>query len=174
MPLWNGEEVSQSEGPKQRLISWIKSKVPELQINNFTTDWNDGRAIGALVDGVASGLCPDWPNWNKADAIQNASEAMQLADDWLNIPQVNHNYSITKLKCCAEKKYESKESILFLFLFLILSYAIFFTQLIKPEEMVNPNIDEMSMMTYLSQYPNAKLKPGAPLRPRANRNRYAN
>ncbi|XP_061930042.1 filamin-A isoform X5 [Apis cerana] len=129
MPLWNGEEVSQSEGPKQRLISWIKSKVPELQINNFTTDWNDGRAIGALVDGVASGLCPDWPNWNKADAIQNASEAMQLADDWLNIPQ-----------------------------------------LIKPEEMVNPNIDEMSMMTYLSQYPNAKLKPGAPLRPRANRN----
>ncbi|XP_061930044.1 filamin-A isoform X7 [Apis cerana] len=130
MPLWNGEEVSQSEGPKQRLISWIKSKVPELQINNFTTDWNDGRAIGALVDGVASGLCPDWPNWNKADAIQNASEAMQLADDWLNIPQ-----------------------------------------LIKPEEMVNPNIDEMSMMTYLSQYPNAKLKPGAPLRPRANRNR---
>ncbi|XP_043522614.1 filamin-A isoform X4 [Frieseomelitta varia] len=130
MPLWNGEEGSQTEGPKQRLIRWIKSKVPELSISNFTTDWNDGRAIGALVDGVASGLCPDWQNWNKNDAIRNASEAMQLADDWLNIPQ-----------------------------------------LIKPEEMVNPNIDEMSMMTYLSQYPNAKLKPGAPLRPRTNRNR---
>lgn len=40
--------------------------------------------------------------------------------------------------------------------------------------MVNPNIDEMSMMTYLSQYPNAKLKPGAPLRPRTNRNRRVN
>lgn len=39
--------------------------------------------------------------------------------------------------------------------------------------MVNPNIDEMSMMTYLSQYPNAKLKPGAPLRPRTNPNRWA-
>ncbi|KAK9301494.1 hypothetical protein QLX08_006128 [Tetragonisca angustula] len=130
MPLWNGEEGSQTEGPKQRLIRWIKSKVPELSISNFTTDWNDGRAIGALVDGVASGLCPDWQDWNKNDAIRNASEALQLADDWLNIPQ-----------------------------------------LIKPEEMVNPNIDEMSMMTYLSQYPNAKLKPGAPLRPRTNRNR---
>lgn len=45
-------------------------------------------------------------------------------------------------------------------------------QLIKPEEMVNPNIDEQSMMTYLSQYPNAKLKQGAPLRPRTNPNRY--
>lgn len=115
MPLWNGEEVSQSEGPKQRLISWIKSKVPELQINNFTTDWNDGRAIGALVDGVASGLCPDWPNWNKADAIQNASEAMQLADDWLNIPQVNDNYSITKLKCRAEKKSKKSRTLFYPF-----------------------------------------------------------
>jgi hypothetical protein len=41
-------------------------------------------------------------------------------------------------------------------------------QLIRPEEMTNPKIDEMSMMTYLSQFPNAKLKPGAPLRPRTN------
>ena len=37
--------------------------------------------------------------------------------------------------------------------------------------MVNPNVDELSMMTYLSQYPNAKLKPGAPIRPRTNPNR---
>lgn len=41
-------------------------------------------------------------------------------------------------------------------------------QLITPEEMVNPNCDEQSMMTYLSQYPNCKLKPNAPLRPRTN------
>ncbi len=33
-----------------------------------------------------------------------------------------------------------------------------------PEDMVNPNIDELSMMTYLSQYPDAKLKPGAPIK----------
>jgi len=46
-------------------------------------------------------------------------------------------------------------------------------QLIKPEEMINPNIDEQSMMTYLSQYPNAKIKTGAPLRPRTNPNRWA-
>jgi len=47
----------------------------------------------------------------------------------------------------------------------------FSLQLIKPEEMINPNIDEMSMMTYLSQYPSAKLKSGAPLRARTNPNR---
>ncbi|XP_067205884.1 filamin-A isoform X4 [Linepithema humile] len=131
MPMWDGDD-SEDKGatPKQRLMHWIQSKVPDLPITNFTSDWNDGRAVGALVDAVAPGLCPDWQDWNPKDAIQNASEAMGLADDWLNIPQ-----------------------------------------LIKPEEMVNPNIDEMSMMTYLSQYPNAKLKSGAPLRPRTNPNR---
>ncbi|XP_043279891.1 filamin-A isoform X2 [Venturia canescens] len=133
MPMWEGEDGDDSEKgatPKQRLMHWIQSKVPDLPINNFTSDWNDGRAVGALVDAVAPGLCPDWAEWNPKDAVQNASEAMGLADDWLNIPQ-----------------------------------------LIKPEEMVNPNIDEMSMMTYLSQYPNAKLKTGAPLRARTNPNR---
>ena len=40
--------------------------------------------------------------------------------------------------------------------------------MIKPEEMVNPKVDEQSMMTYLSQFPNAKLHPNAPIRPRTN------
>lgn len=37
--------------------------------------------------------------------------------------------------------------------------------------MVDPKVDELSMMTYLSQYPNAKIKPGTPLKPRTNPNR---
>ncbi|KAF7274400.1 hypothetical protein GWI33_012941 [Rhynchophorus ferrugineus] len=134
LPMWEGEDDMGNGGteptPKQRLMNWIQSKVPDLPIKNFTTDWNDGKAVGALVDSVAPGLCPDWPDWDPHDSVQNASEAMGLADDWLNIPQ-----------------------------------------LIKPEEIVNPNIDEQSMMTYLSQYPNAKLKQGAPLRPRTSPNK---
>ena len=42
-------------------------------------------------------------------------------------------------------------------------------QVIAPEEIADPNVDEHSVMTYLSQFPKAKLKPGAPLRPRAVR-----
>ena len=90
--MWEGEDGDGTEKgatPKQRLMHWIQSKVPELPINNFTSDWNDGRAVGALVDAVAPGLCPDWADWNPKDAAQNASEAMGLADDWLNIPQVS-------------------------------------------------------------------------------------
>ncbi|XP_055616121.1 filamin-A isoform X3 [Toxorhynchites rutilus septentrionalis] len=135
LPMWEGDDhENQTNGnsatPKQRLMNWIQRLVPDLPINNFTNDWTSGKAIGALVDGVAPGLCPDWPTWDPKDAVENASEAMGLADDWLNV-----------------------------------------RQLIRPEEMVNPNIDEQSMMTYLSQYPNAKLKPGAPLRPRTDPNR---
>ena len=34
--------------------------------------------------------------------------------------------------------------------------------------MVNPNVDDLSMMTYLSQFPDAKLKPGAPIKSMAD------
>lgn len=113
-----------------RLMHWIQSRMPDIPIGNFTSDWTSGKAVGALVDACAPGLCPDWEIWDPKDAVQNASEAMGLADDWLNV-----------------------------------------RQLVRPEELVNPNVDEQSMMTYLSQYPNAKLKPGAPLRPKTSPNK---
>ena len=40
---------------KQVIVSWIKRNVSDLHISNLTTDWNDGRAIGALVDAVQPG-----------------------------------------------------------------------------------------------------------------------
>ncbi|XP_074644607.1 filamin-A-like isoform X5 [Tubulanus polymorphus] len=131
MPMWDDDDFEDpdfgSKTPKQKLLIWIQNKVPEKPINNFTTDWNDGKAIGALVDAIAPGLCPDWESWDPKNARQNAKEAMNAAEQWLDVPQ-----------------------------------------LIKPEELTNKNVDEMSMMTYLSQFPNAKLKPGAPLRPKTN------
>ncbi|XP_012939324.2 filamin-A-like [Aplysia californica] len=133
MPMWEGEEPTPSEKaptPKQRLLNWIQSKVPDLPINNFTTDWNSGKAIGALVDAVGPGLCPDWEDWDPKKNKNNAKEAMDAAEKWLDVPQ-----------------------------------------LIRPEEMTNPKVDDLSMMTYLSQFPNAKLKPGAPVRPRLNPSR---
>ncbi|KAJ0050245.1 hypothetical protein NL108_014312 [Boleophthalmus pectinirostris] len=127
MPVWEGEEESESKTPKQRLLGWIQNKVPDLPITNFSQDWRDGRALGALVDSCAPGLCPDWETWDSVKPVQNATEAMQLADDWLGIPQV-----------------------------------------IAPEEIIDPSVDEQSVMTYLSQFPKAKLKPGAPLKPKLN------
>ncbi|XP_069142475.1 filamin-A-like isoform X2 [Argopecten irradians] len=133
MPMWEGEEPGPSEGgptPKQRLLNWVQGKVPDLPIRNFTTDWNDGKAIGALVDAVGPGLCPDWDKWEPKKKKENTKEAMDAAEKWLGVPQ-----------------------------------------LLEPKDMINPKVDELSMMTYLSQFPKAQLKPGAPLRPRLNPNR---
>ncbi|KAL7729866.1 hypothetical protein ACLKA6_014719 [Drosophila palustris] len=131
MPKWDGEDDQVESGatPKQRLLNWIQSKLPDMPIKNFTHDWTTGKPVGALVDACAPGLCPDWDLWDPNDAVANATEAMTLADDWLDV-----------------------------------------RQLIRPEELVDPNVDEQSVMTYLSQYPNAKLKEGAPLRPKSDPN----
>lgn len=62
MPMWEGESTDPNKRgkyatPKQKLLDWINSRMPpDLPISNFTTDWNDGRAIGALVDSCAPGL----------------------------------------------------------------------------------------------------------------------
>ncbi|XP_073688386.1 filamin-C isoform X2 [Garra rufa] len=127
MPMWDDEDEEEVKKltPKQRLLGWIQNKVPELPINNFNKDWRDGKALGALVDNCAPGLCPDWQTWDPNKPVANAREAMQQADDWLGVPQV-----------------------------------------IAPEEIVDPDVDEHSVMTYLSQFPKAKLKPGAPVKPK--------
>jgi len=129
MPTWEGEDPASSkeQTPKQRLLAWIQSKIPEKNITNFASDWNDGTAIAALVDALAPGLCPDWPSMNPKDAIKNAKLGEDAAEKWLDIPQ-----------------------------------------LIKPDEMCNPKVDELSMMTYLSRFPNAKLKAGAPIQEKTN------
>ncbi|XP_066452683.1 filamin-B isoform X12 [Eleutherodactylus coqui] len=129
MPVWEdeGDEETKNQTPKQRLLGWIQNKIPYLPITNFNQNWQDGKALGALVDSCAPGLCPDWETWDPKKPVDNAREAMQQADDWLGVPQV-----------------------------------------IAPEEIIHPNVDEHSVMTYLSQFPKAKLKPGAPLKPKLN------
>lgn len=94
MPMWEGENSDPNKRgkyatPKQKLLDWINSRMPpDMPISNFTTDWNDGRAIGALVDSCAPGLYPDWQNNDPHNKLNNAKEAMDLAEKWLGIPQV--------------------------------------------------------------------------------------
>lgn len=94
MPIWENEDQDgkprgNQPTPKQKLMTWINSKLPpDMQIQNFTTDWNDGRTIGALVDSCAPGLYPDWSNDDPRNRLANAKDAMDLAEQWLGVPQV--------------------------------------------------------------------------------------
>ena len=97
---------------------------------------------------VCAGLCPDWLDWDAKQALRNAKEAMDSAETWMNVPQVRPaSASPSASALCA--------------------HALC-VQLLKPEEMVDPRVDEKAMITYLAQYPSAKVRPDAPLRPRAN------
>jgi filamin len=123
MPTWEGEDPAsgKDQTPKQRLLAWIQSKIPEKKITNFSSDWNDGTAIAALVEALCPGSIPNCNKLSPKDAIKNATLGEDAAEKHLDIPQ-----------------------------------------LIKPNEMCNPAVDELSMMTYLSRFPNALAKGGGP------------
>lgn len=39
---------------KNELLKWVQSKIPEYNIQGFTKDWNDGKAINALISYIVS------------------------------------------------------------------------------------------------------------------------
>ena len=63
--------------------------IPDRKVNNLTKDWNDGTLIAAVVDAVAPGLCPEHAEMNPKNALENATHAMKLAEDWLGVPMVS-------------------------------------------------------------------------------------
>uniref|UniRef100_A0A1I8AAB0 Calponin-homology (CH) domain-containing protein n=1 Tax=Steinernema glaseri TaxID=37863 RepID=A0A1I8AAB0_9BILA len=120
MPVWtDGDKAKESNttnSPRARLLAWIKAHLPEdVPVTNFSSDWNDGVALGALVDHCCGGLIDlDWRNFDPRDADSNTAHVMKIAAERLDV-----------------------------------------AGLITAEELINPNVDEQSVMTYLSQFPRA-------------------
>ena len=46
---------------------------------------------------IFTGLCPDWDDWTPNNPVKNATEAMDAAEQWLDVPQVSHS-SLLKYK----------------------------------------------------------------------------
>ena len=53
------QETKPSQTPKQKLIGWLQHNLRGIPLGNLTSNWRDGKKIGATVNGVAPGLCPD-------------------------------------------------------------------------------------------------------------------
>ncbi|ESN92240.1 hypothetical protein HELRODRAFT_181576 [Helobdella robusta] len=71
--------------------NWGDDDDNAVEVNSQThskTSTASHTAIGALVDGIAPGLCPDWEDWNSGDAVKNAGDAMTAAEVWLGVPQL--------------------------------------------------------------------------------------
>ena len=66
-----------------------KEGLDGRRVKNFTSDWNDGIIISALVDAIAPGLCPEYEDMKPENGEENAARGMKLAEDWLDVPQVS-------------------------------------------------------------------------------------
>ena len=119
---------------KNDLLAWIQSKIPEYNITRFGQQWNDGKALCALVNAINPGLCPDHAGLDANTNLSNVNNGMEMALQNLKIPRI-----------------------------------------IDPEDMINPQVSEPLLVTYLSYFPNArpaaggsmKASPSAPSRVRA-------
>ena len=63
--------------------------LPNKTVNNLTTNWNDGILVAALVDAHAPGLCTEVDTMVPENSLENATLAMRLAEEWLDVPQVS-------------------------------------------------------------------------------------
>ncbi|XP_076100088.1 filamin-B-like isoform X2 [Mytilus galloprovincialis] len=82
-------QIGKTKFPTKKLmLAWIQAVIPECGIGNFTTDWNDGIALNALVDFCRPGLAPDWRHMSRSSGLDNCRVAMQLAKDNFDIPLV--------------------------------------------------------------------------------------
>ncbi|XP_049948482.1 filamin-A [Schistocerca serialis cubense] len=70
------------------MLAWLKAVLPECRISNFTTDWNSGIYLSALLDYCKPGLFPHWRSLNPRDSIENCRNAMEIARREFQIPMV--------------------------------------------------------------------------------------
>lgn len=100
-----------------QLLQWIRKKIPDRNIKNLSTDWNDGINLGALLEACFSGVCPEWTTMEPQNALQNLQKMVKLIKERLG------------LECP-----------------------------VSAAELADPNVDEIVVATYLSQFRNAKLR----------------
>ena len=75
---------------KKLLLNWVNAILPNAVSQNFTTDWNDGLRLSALVDYCRPGLIPDHTSLDPNDGLSNITTAMELAEKELGVPLVLH------------------------------------------------------------------------------------
>ncbi|XP_011691185.1 PREDICTED: filamin-A [Wasmannia auropunctata] len=74
--------------PRKLMLAWLKAVLPECRVNNFTTDWNSGVYLSALLDYCNPGLFPHWRQLDPNDSVYNCRKAMEISKREFDIPMV--------------------------------------------------------------------------------------
>ena len=68
------------------MIDWLRAMLPEWNISNLTTDWNDGRALLVMIDRIKPGLIPNLKTLDPTKRRNNCALAINQARTHLKIP----------------------------------------------------------------------------------------
>lgn len=100
-----------SGSARNDLLAWVQKQIPECNVKDFTSSWNDGKAICHLVESLKSGTIDLGPVDSTPDPLGNATLGTDKALSDLDIPKI-----------------------------------------LSPSDMVAPETDELSVMTYISYF----------------------
>ena len=80
----SGREVS----TKSAMLAWTGTLLPDYNIRNFTTDWNSGMALCALVEHIKPGSCPQFSTLSAQNGLANCELGIRLAEEHFGIPRI--------------------------------------------------------------------------------------
>jgi hypothetical protein len=80
-------QVQQGNSARQELLEWVRARIPEYDIKNFSSDWSSGRAICSLAEVVQPGQM-NLPSDFKSDPIANAQMGLTNAYNNMKIPML--------------------------------------------------------------------------------------
>jgi filamin len=84
------QKISGASGSaKNDLLEWVRKKIPECNVNDFTGSWQDGRAVCHLTEALKPGAFPEpLPNLVGRPGLENATKGENAAETELGIPQI--------------------------------------------------------------------------------------
>lgn len=67
---------------KRKLLRWLENILPQYDITNFHTCWNDGIALCALLEAICPGVCPHYSFLQNHCRVTNCRLALRLANQF--------------------------------------------------------------------------------------------
>lgn len=74
--------------PKKLMLAWLRAALPDLNITNFTSDWNSGVSLGALLDYCRPGLFPHWKTLTASTSHESCRLTMEKAKEEFGVPMI--------------------------------------------------------------------------------------
>ena len=90
-PAAAGKKTEKKKKPspsaKKLLLAWVQANLPDHNVTNFTTNWNDGTVLSALINKLKPGLIP---NSGSSQPLETTRHALNVAEENFGIPQVRY------------------------------------------------------------------------------------